>query len=134
MNRGGWLKAMTQFSNICGASPVKNQILFFDGHGSQFDNCARIKMTCKNIQPFVRKSGDSINDHNKDNCANSKLKSLYNVANIAWMLKYGTTNALPHNIKSVLVEAWDDFKMSAGNIIRGRFSKKSTPPPSALPT
>ena len=35
-----WLKAMTQSSNICGASPVNNQILFFDGHDIHFDDRA----------------------------------------------------------------------------------------------
>ena len=29
-DRDGWIKATTQFSNRCGASPVNNQILFFD--------------------------------------------------------------------------------------------------------
>ena len=36
IDRYGWLKAMTQFSNICGASPVNSQIIFFDGHNSYF--------------------------------------------------------------------------------------------------
>ena len=30
------LKAMTQFSNRCGASYVNNQIIFFGGHDSHF--------------------------------------------------------------------------------------------------
>ena len=38
MDRDWWLKAMTQFSNIWGASPVNNQIIFFDGHDSHFGN------------------------------------------------------------------------------------------------
>ena len=61
-----------------------------------------------------------------------ELKSLYNVAKSVWMLKYGTTKFLPHRMNSVLVEAWDDFKMSAGNIIRDRFAKKN-PLPLSLP-
>ena len=40
MDIDGWLKYMTQFSNVCGASDVKNKILFFDGHNSHFDNGA----------------------------------------------------------------------------------------------
>ena len=62
MDRDGWLKAMTQFSNICGASPVNNQILFFDGHDSHFDDRSLTQMQSKNIQPFILKAGDSIND------------------------------------------------------------------------
>ena len=57
-DRYGWLKAITQFSNIGGAYHVNNQILFFDGHDSHFDNRAIIKMQSKNIQPFILKAGD----------------------------------------------------------------------------
>ena len=76
MDRYGWLKVMTQLSNICVASPVKNQIIFFDGHDSHFDDCALTKTQSKNIQPFILKSGDSINEQLNDNEPNSKLKAL----------------------------------------------------------
>ena len=78
MDRDRWLKAMTQFSKICGASPVNNQILFFDGHNSNFDNHDLTKMQSKNIQPFVLKAGDYINKQPNDHRPNSKLKPLYN--------------------------------------------------------
>ena len=128
MDRDVWLKTMTQFSNICGASPVNNQILFFDGHESHFENGALRQMTWKNIQPFVLKSGDSINDQPKYNDKNYKLESLYNVAKIVWMPKYGTIKFSPHHMNSVLVESWDPFNMSAGNIIRDSFAKTKLPP------
>ena len=82
----------------------------------------------KNIQPFVLKPGDSINDQPNDNDPNSKLKSIYNVSKSAWMLKYGMTKFSPHHMKSVLVEAWVTFNMSAGNIIRYNFAKTKLPP------
>ena len=66
---------MSQFSNICGASPVNNQILFFDGHDSHFNDRALTQMQRKNIQPFILKAGESINDHPNNNGPNSKLKS-----------------------------------------------------------
>ena len=94
---------MTQFYNLCGASPVNNQILFFDGHDSHFDDGALSKMMCKNIQNFVLKLGNSINDQTNDNGPNAKVKSLYNVAKSAWMLKYGTKFFLHHHMNSVLV-------------------------------
>ena len=78
---------------------------------------------CKKIQPFVLKAGDSTNDHPNDNGPNYKLKSLYNVKNIKWLLKYGTKKFSPHHINSALVESWDTFKVSSGNIIRYRFAK-----------
>ena len=52
MDRDGWIKAMNQFSNIYGASPVNNQILFLYGHNSHFDDHALTQMQRKNIQPY----------------------------------------------------------------------------------
>ena len=43
------------------------------------------------------------------------------------MLKYGTTKQLPH-VNSILMESWDAFKVSSGNIIRERFLKTKIPP------
>ena len=71
-----WLKTMTQLFNICSASLVKNQIIFFYGHDSHFDDHALKKMQRKNIQTFIIKAGDSINDQPNENGPNSKLKSL----------------------------------------------------------
>ena len=86
---------MTQFSNICGASPVNNQILFSNGHGSHFDNCALKQMQKQKIHPFILKVGDSINDQLNFNGPNSTLKALYNISKAKWMLKYGTTRFQP---------------------------------------
>ena len=80
MDRDGWLKAMTQLYNICGASPVNNQILFFGGNDSHFYDRALTQMKIKNIQPFILKAGDSINNQPNDNRPNSKLKALYNIS------------------------------------------------------
>ena len=133
MDRYVWLKSMTQFSKLCGTYPVNHQILFFDGHNSHFENCALRQMVCKNIQPFVIKYGYYINDQPNDNGTNAKLKSLYNLAKIVCMLKYGMTKFSPHHMNSVLVEAWDAFKMSYSNIIRDIFTKTNLTP-SALTT
>ena len=43
------------------------------------------------------------------------------------MLKYGREKFSPHHMNSILVEVWDEFKMSAGNTIRDRFSKTKLP-------
>ena len=127
MDRDGWLKAMNQFSNLCSAFPVNNHILFFDGHDSHFNNGALREMMCKNIQPFVLKPGESINDHPNDNGPNAKLKSLYIVIKSTWMLKYGMTKFSPQHMKFVLFEALDAFKMSDVNIIRDNFAKEQLP-------
>ena len=76
MDRYGWLKSMTQFSNVCGASPVNNKILFFDGYGSHFDDDAPWQVMGKNTQSFVLKEVDYINDQLNDNGPNYKLNSL----------------------------------------------------------
>ena len=39
------------------------------------------------------------------------------------MLKYGTTRFQPHHIKFILVETWESFTVSSGNIIRDHFAK-----------
>ena len=67
MDRYGWLKSMTQLSSICSASPVKNQMILFNGHDSQFDDRAPRHTDCRNIQPFVLKSGYSTKNHPNDN-------------------------------------------------------------------
>ena len=106
MDRDGWLKDMTQLSNICGASPFNNQILFFDGNDSHFDDRALTQMQIKNIQPFILRAGDSVKNHPNDNGPNSKLKALYNILKAKWMLKNVTMRFQPHHMNSVLVETW----------------------------
>ena len=76
MDRDGYLKFFTQLSNVCSASPVNNQILFFDGNYIHFDNGVLRQMMCKNIQPFVLKYGNSINNQPNDNGTNAKQKYL----------------------------------------------------------
>ena len=123
MDRYGWLKDMTHLSNIYGASPVNNQIIFFDGQGSRFDNRILIQTQSKNIYPFILNAGESINYQPKDNGQNSKLKDLYNILKAKWMLKYGIARFQTHHTNSVLVETGEAFTVSSGNIIRDSFAK-----------
>ena len=58
MDRDGWIQSMAKFSNICGAFPVNNQIIFFDGHESHFNKRAPRQTECINIQTFVLKAGN----------------------------------------------------------------------------
>ena len=74
-----------------------------------------------------------MNNQPNDNGPNSKMKSIYNVTKSAWIMNYGTTKFSPHHMNFVLVEAWDDFRMSYGNTIRQIFAKKNYSP-SDLPT
>ena len=70
MNRYGWLKAMSQLSNVYGASSVNNKIIFFNGHDSRFDDRSLIHTEKQNIQTFILKLGDSVNDQPNDNGKN----------------------------------------------------------------
>ena len=79
MDIDGRLKAIPKFSNVCGSSPVNNQIIFFDGHDSHFNARALRHIQFRNSQHFVLKSGDSTNDKHNDNGPNDKLKYLYNI-------------------------------------------------------
>ena len=87
MDRDGWLKSMTQLSNLCGAYPVNNKIIFFNRHDINFEDYAHIHMEHQNIQPLILNEGDSVNDHPNDNGPNAKLKSLYNGMESVWMIK-----------------------------------------------
>ena len=80
-------------------------------------------MKIKNIQPFILKSGDSINYQTNDNGPNSKLKAIFNILKAKWMLKYGTTSFQLHRMNSVLVETLEAFTLSDGNIIRESLDK-----------
>ena len=60
--------------------------MFFDEHDSHFDNGVLRKIMWENIQPFVLKSGDSINGQPNDNGPDAKLKSFYNLLKSVRML------------------------------------------------
>ena len=128
MDRDSWINAMTQFSSIYCASPINNQIVFFNGHNDYFDYQALTQMQSKDIHPSILKAGDSVNNQPNDNGPNSKLKSLYKFSKAKWMLNYGTTRFQPHHMNSVLIETWEAFMLSAGNFPPSRLVlEKSVP-------
>ena len=81
---------MNQLSTICGASTIKNKMIFFDGHDSHYDDRVLSHMEDQYIQPLVIKLGNSCNDQPIYNGPNTKLKSHQNDYKVSWMLKYGT--------------------------------------------
>ena len=86
---------MNQFPTVCG---INNQIIFFNGHASHFDERVLRYMEDRNIQPFVLKLGDSGNDQPNDNGLNAKLNLYYNYAKASWILKYGKEKLLSHHM------------------------------------
>ena len=89
-------------------------------------------MDNQNIQTFFLKAGDSVNNQPNDNIINSKLKFHYNEVKYEWILNYGMKRFLPYHMNSILMESWDGFKVSFGNVIR-KILEKITPPPLILP-
>ena len=120
---------MTHLSNLYYSSPVKNNILLFNGHASHFGDHTLRQMMYRNIQPFARKAGDSTINQPNDNGTNVKLKYLYNELKAACIMKCGTEKYLNHHMNYILEESWNTFNVSAGNIISDRFVKTKLPPP-----
>ena len=80
MDRYGLLKYMTQLSNVCGAYSINNQILFFGGHDSHFDDLTPSYIEKLHIHPFVLKVGKYGNNRPNENGPNIQRKYLYNGA------------------------------------------------------
>ena len=75
------------------------------------------------MQSLILKSLDYVNDHPNENGPNTKLKSLYNVSKVSWILNYGMVIFLPHHMNSILMEVWDACNVSVRNIISEKFVK-----------
>ena len=109
MDRYGWRKATTQFSNICGASPVNNQILLFSGHDSHFDDCYLKKCKGKNSSPSYLKqvTPSTTSPMITGLTQNWSLSASFWRLSGCWSM--GTTRFQPHRMNSVLVETWEAF-------------------------
>ena len=113
---------------MCCYYPLNPQVLFYDGHGSHFDDRALDILRRNNIQSFILKVGDSVHDQPHNNVPNMKFKNLYNNVRMNWIKHHGTLKFTPTHINSVLVETWEAFKLSSTTITHKYFKK--TPPPS----
>ena len=58
-----YLISVTQLSNVCGSSSIKNWILFFGGNDIHFYERAISYLEYQNIKPFVLNLGDYDNGH-----------------------------------------------------------------------
>ena len=77
MKRDVWMKAMMNFKTVYGAIKLNQQDLFYDLHGSHFDNRAIHILHSYHIKPFILKAGESANDQPNDNGPNLNLKGFY---------------------------------------------------------
>ena len=123
MDRDGWFKVINMFQYLSGAHAGNKQILYFDGHVSHCDANAMDLMAANHVQPFILKAGDSKNNQPNNNGSNAKLKACYNLRKSEWTREYLSTHFSPAHMNSVLVKAWDDFKLDLAGIIHRSFDK-----------
>ena len=129
IDRDGWHKFMSHFSSMCLSSPLNPQVLFYDGHGSQFNDRALYIICRHNIQSFILKSGDSMHGQPNDNIPNMKLNNLYGNEIMNWMRHHGDLKFAPAHMNSVLIETWEDFKLPSVTITQKYFKKTHPPSP-----
>ena len=123
----GWHKSMSHFSSMCCSSPLKPQVLFYDGHGRHFDDRA-LNILCRHqIHYYVLSEVDSVHDQSNNNAPNIKLDNFYGNARMNWMRHHVTLKFTPPHMNSVFVETWKAFKLSSTTITQKYFNR--TPPP-----
>ena len=98
-------------------------MLFYDGHVSHFDDRASDIICRHNIQSFILKAGDFAHDQPNDNGPNTKLNNLYGNKVMNWMRYHGTLKFKRYHMNSVLVETWEDLKLSSATITHKAFKK-----------
>ena len=129
MDHDGWHKSMAHFSTKCVSSPLNPQVLFYCGHYSHFGDWV-LDIICRhNIQSFILRAGDYLNDQEKYNIPNTKFKNFYGNARMTLMRHHGTLNFSTPHMNSILVETWEIFKLSYITTTQKYFNKTHTPPP-----
>ena len=129
MDRDGWMKATSLFSRTCGSSNMNPRVLFFDGHGSHFDDRGTHILRSHHISPFILKEGDSTNDQTNDNGPNLKLKRYYGISKVKRQRQHRTIKFTPDQMNSVLVEMWHLFQQKSACVIIYAFKKTTAPCP-----
>ena len=76
----GWHKYMYHFPSVCCSSTLNLQVLFYDGHGSHFDNKELYILHRHNIQYVILKAGDYVHDYPNDKSPNINLNNFYGTA------------------------------------------------------
>ena len=64
-------------------------MLFYDGHGSHFDDREFNILRRHKMQSLILKAGVSVHDHPNDNLPNTKIKNLYGNAIMNWTIHHG---------------------------------------------
>ena len=120
-----WLEeGMMYFKTVCGSKKINPQVLFYDGHGRNFDDRDIHILRSHHIKPLFLKAGESGNDQPNDNETKLKLKGVYGQARINCQRQHGTIKFTNAHINSVLVEIWRDFQFYSSPIIINAFRGK----------
>ena len=128
MDRDGRMKEMMHLKTVCGENKLNIQILFYDGHVSNFDERDIDIPLYHNIKPFFLKARDSGNDQPNDNGPNLNLKGLYGQARMNWQRKHVTLKPTNDHMNYVLVETCRYFQLSSAPITINDFNKTKLVP------
>ena len=112
---------MSHFTPMCCSSPLNPQVLFYDGHASNFDDRALDILHIHNMQYFILKAGEYVHDQPNDNGPNMNIDSLYGNSRMNWTRHHGTLKFIPAHINSVLVETWEAFKLPSATTTQKAF-------------
>ena len=93
------------FSAICGAIKLNNQIFYFGGHSSHFDDRAMSILKCFRVQLFALNPGDSGKDQPNGNGPNANRRSLYNWGKEKWHQRLSAIKFSLSHTNSTLVDA-----------------------------
>ena len=77
MGRDVWVKEIMHFNKVCGGNKINTQLLFYDGHGSNFYDRAIHILRSNHTKPSILKAVDSGNDQPNDNGPILNLKEIY---------------------------------------------------------
>ena len=128
MDCDGWHKSMDQAASICCSSTLNIQVIFYDDHGSHFDDREFIILRSRHIHSFILKAGDYVYDKQNNNGTNLKLNNLYGNARMNWMSKHVTLKFTIAHINSIIVETWEYLKTPSTTITQEYFKKTHLPP------
>ena len=109
MDHDGWHKSMSHFKFMCCSSPLNHKVLFYGVDDSHFGDRELDIIHIHNIQFFIFKAGDYVNDHPNNNCPNMKLNNYYGNERMNWMRHNGTLKFTPAHMNYFLVETWEDL-------------------------
>ena len=123
MDNNRWLKDVSHLFSMCISSPLNPQVLFCDGHVSNFDYISLNILCIHQIQYLILKSDDFVHEYTNNNGTNFNLNNLHVNKIMNWMRKNGNLKFMLDHMNAILVETWEYFKISSASITHDVFKK-----------